>query len=70
MTEREPLTFTAEEEAENALFDRYYGPWDPFDPAAVAQLLDGFSRPWWIVGGWSIEAFTGVLREHVRGSPR
>ena len=26
--------------------------------------MAGFERPWWIVGGWSIEAFTGVLREH------
>jgi hypothetical protein len=20
--------------------------------------------PWWLVGGWAIEAFTGVLHEH------
>ena len=26
--------------------------------------MAGFERPWWIVGGWSIEAFTGVPREH------
>ncbi len=26
--------------------------------------MAGFTRPWWIVGGWSIEAFTGVAREH------
>jgi hypothetical protein len=26
--------------------------------------MDGFDRPWWIVGGWSIEAFTGVSRPH------
>ncbi len=26
--------------------------------------MAGFSRPWWIVGGWSIEALTGVSREH------
>ena len=23
-----------------------------------------FRRPWWLVGGWSIDAFTGVPREH------
>ena len=26
--------------------------------------MAGFDRPWWLVGGWSIEAFTGVAREH------
>ena len=26
--------------------------------------MAGFDRPWWLVGGWSIEAFTGVPREH------
>lgn len=26
--------------------------------------MDGFDRPWWIIGGWSIEAFTGVSRDH------
>jgi hypothetical protein len=26
--------------------------------------MDGFDRPWWIIGGWSIEAFTGVHRDH------
>jgi hypothetical protein len=64
MTEREPLLQSVEEAAEIAMLDRYYGPWDPFDPTAAAAFLDGFSRPWWIVGGWSIEAFTGVPREH------
>ena len=26
--------------------------------------MAGFGRPWWLVGGWSIEAYTGVPREH------
>ena len=26
--------------------------------------MSGFDRPWWLVGGWSIEAFTGARREH------
>ena len=26
--------------------------------------MKGFDRPWWIVGGWSIEVFTGVPRHH------
>ena len=24
----------------------------------------GFARPWWVVGGWAIEAATGYQREH------
>ena len=26
--------------------------------------MAGFDRPWWVIGGWSIEVFTGVPREH------
>ena len=62
--EREPLLQTAEEVAENAGYDRWFGPWAPLDPPRLAEFMTGFERPWWIVGGWSIEAFTGVLREH------
>ena len=49
---------------EDEYWERLYGRWEPLDPAGVADLLQGFERPWWIVGGWSIEAFTGVPREH------
>ena len=45
-------------------FDRWYGGWDPLDPTTIAAFMDGFNRPWWIIGGWSIEAFTGVARHH------
>ena len=45
-------------------FFRWYGAWAPLDPAGLAALMRGFERPWWIVGGWSIEAFTGAPREH------
>ena len=61
---REPLHRTPEEVAEDEEFFRRYGPWEPMDPPALASFMAGFTRPWWIVGGWSIEAFTGVLREH------
>jgi hypothetical protein len=61
---REPLVFTAEERAEEAHFFRWYGEWAPFDPAGVAAFMAGFSPAWWLVGGWSIEAFTRVPREH------
>jgi hypothetical protein len=45
-------------------FDRWYGGWDPLNPTTIAGFMDGFDRPWWIIGGWSIEAFTGVPRDH------
>ena len=51
-------------ESEDEEFLRWYGEWAPLDPAGLAELMRGFERPWWIVGGWSIEAFTGVPREH------
>jgi hypothetical protein len=43
---------------------RWYGDFDPLTPGGVRELMDGFERPWWIIGGWSIEAFTGAPREH------
>jgi len=64
MTAREPLHHTPEDVAEDAYFDRWYGAWAPMDPPGLEAFMDGFERPWWIVGGWSIEAFTGVRREH------
>ena len=45
-------------------FTRWYGGWDPLDPSTIAEFMDGFDRPWWIIGGWSHEAFTGVSRDH------
>lgn len=27
-------------------------------------MLEGFPAPWWVGGGWAIEAFTGVPRPH------
>jgi hypothetical protein len=45
-------------------FDRWYGGWEPLNPISTAAFMDGFDRPWWIIGGWSIEAFTGVSRPH------
>jgi hypothetical protein len=47
-----------------AEFTRWYGGWDPLDPSTIGEFMSGFDRPWWIIGGWSIEAFTGVHREH------
>jgi hypothetical protein len=62
--EREPLHRSPAEVAEDEEFFRWYGDWAPLDPDGLAAFMAGFERPWWIVGGWSIEAFTGVPREH------
>lgn len=42
----------------------WYGNWEPLNPTTTAALMAGFDRPWWIIGGWSIEVFTGVPRPH------
>lgn len=64
MDDVERLHLTDEEQAEEDRFVALYGPWDPLTPAGVADLLSGFDRPWWIVGGWAVEAATGRPREH------
>jgi len=61
---REPLERTPEEVAEDEAFFRKYGEWAPLDPPGLADFMAGFPRPWWIVGGWAIEAFTRAPREH------
>ncbi len=43
---------------------RLYGPWQARTPQDAAELFAGYDRPWWIAGGWAIEAFTGVPRDH------
>lgn len=43
---------------------RLYGPWRGRTPGDVAALLADYPGPWWIAGGWAIEAFTGVTRPH------
>jgi hypothetical protein len=41
-----------------------YGDWDPLTPVELAELMEGFPHPWWLVGGHAIEVFTGVPRYH------
>ncbi|WP_148614359.1 nucleotidyltransferase domain-containing protein [Nocardioides rubriscoriae] len=45
-------------------FFHWYGAWEPLDPSTIGAFMAGFDRPWWIIGGWTIHAFTGVEREH------
>ncbi len=61
---RVPLHRTAEQQAEEDKFLSLYGAWSPLSPAEVARELADFTRPWWVVGGWAIEAATGYRREH------
>ena len=49
---------------EELAFQRLYGPWKVSTPADAQELMDGYDGDWWITGGWAIEAFTGVRREH------
>jgi len=41
-----------------------YGEWAPRDVRDAAALMAGFDGDWWVAGGWALEAFTGVEREH------
>lgn len=50
--------------AEAQYWERLYGPWRSLTPGEVADLMEGFRAPWWLVGGHAIEAFTGVPRRH------
>jgi hypothetical protein len=43
---------------------RWYGEWAAVRPEEVGDRLAGFAGPWWIAGGWAVEAFTGVQRRH------
>jgi RimJ/RimL family protein N-acetyltransferase len=49
---------------EESAFQERWGPWQPWDLDAVAAHLDGLDVPWWVCGGYAIEAFTGQARRH------
>ncbi|WP_139983277.1 hypothetical protein [Nocardioides litoris] len=38
--------------------------WVRRTPADAAALLAGYPGLWWMAGGWALQAFTGVAREH------
>jgi hypothetical protein len=61
---REPLPRSPEEIAEDEYWINLYGPWSALDLAGARDFFAGFDRPWWLVGGWAVEAFTGSPREH------
>ena len=43
---------------------RSIGPWAHLTPREGAEILAGYGRPWWVVGGYAIQAFTGRPRMH------
>ncbi|MDT0158324.1 hypothetical protein Q9R19_11860 [Microbacterium sp. ARD32] len=49
---------------DDAEFTRLYGPWVARTPADVRAFFAGYPGIWWIAGGWALQAFTGVEREH------
>lgn len=49
---------------EEQAFQRLYGQWAPLDIAGARHLMAGFGAPWWVVGGYAVEAFTGIARHH------
>ena len=51
-------------EGDDKAWQRIYGPFEPLTPMELRDLMRGFERPWWIVGGYAMEAFTGIEREH------
>jgi hypothetical protein len=61
---REPLELSPEEQAEDDYWAARYGPFDSLDLAGAIDFFAGFDRPWWLVGGWAMEMFTGAPREH------
>jgi hypothetical protein len=61
---REPLDPSPEERADDAYWVGLYGRFEPLGVAGVVDFFAGFHRPWWLVGGWAVEAFTRAPREH------
>lgn len=62
--ERAPVIRSEAEQAADAEFLSLYGDWASLTPSQVAEELAGFAPPWWVIGGWAIEAATGYRREH------
>ena len=45
------------DDPEEAAFQRRYGPWQPWTPQQAAGVLADWTEPWWVAGGWALEAF-------------
>ena len=62
--EESDVSRPASEVAEDRDFYRWYGTWESLTPPDVARLFAGLPVPWWVVGGWAVDAFTGWPRGH------
>lgn len=49
---------------EERVFQERYGPWAPASSDDLRRWFARWGRPWWIAGGYAIEAFTGRTRFH------
>ncbi len=45
-------------------FQELYGPWEPAPVEDLRAWLGSWDRPWWLAGGYAIDAFTGTTRPH------
>ncbi|KRB47504.1 nucleotidyltransferase domain-containing protein [Terrabacter sp. Root181] len=64
MDEQDAVTTGGQQWLAPAEFERIYGPQRSWTPVEVRELLRGLGVPWWVAGGWAVEAFTGVARDH------
>jgi hypothetical protein len=53
------------DDPEEAAFQRRYGPWQPWTPQQAAAVLADWTEPWWVAGGWALEAFAERERARV-----
>ncbi|MBF6335379.1 hypothetical protein IU450_05725 [Nocardia abscessus] len=51
-------------DAAEAEFQNLWGAWALVTPTDVGEILGDIAAPWWVAGGWAIDAFTGTRREH------
>lgn len=56
--------YASDLDPEELAFQRLYGPWRPFSVVEADEVFAPLEIPWWIAGGYAIEAFTGVRRHH------
>ena len=65
MTQTKPTTpLVNHNDLDDELIERIYGPWQGLGPQEVMALLGEAPFPWWVAGGWAVEAATGRKRRH------
>lgn len=59
-----PTWYAPDLDPEELAFQRLYGPWRPFSVTEIADLFTPLQIRWWIAGGYAVDAFTELPREH------